>query len=421
MKFDFPSGKKIAAAVSGGVDSMVMLELFLKAGVKPLVVTIDHGIRGDDSAKDAEFVKEYAEKNGLECLVVRVDVPSAKERSGLSTELQARLLRYEVFDTVLNEKRADVISLAHHLSDQTETLLMRMMRGTGVSGLRGILDRTGYIHPLIGATRAEIEEYAFRNSVPFREDKTNLWDDYFRNFVRNRVLPVMKQRSPKIDRQFEKLAASAKETEDFIEPFLRVAETDGDEIVFSDGIFDCHDAVLKRSVVRELKKIGFVQDLEEPALKAICDLKNVVSGSREIGKGYVAVREYNTLSIGRISEELYYEKPFSVTETYDFGYRYSFIESNEITAGATFDLDKIPADAVVRTRREGDRFRRYAGGDKSLSDYFTDTKTPKKERGRKLLVATGQRILAILGEEISEEVKCDENTKRTITVLRRNR
>ena len=130
--------------MSGGVDSMVMLDLLLKEKKDVVVVNVEHGIRGDASVEDSRFVAEYCRARGVDCLAYKVDAPAYARENNVSLELAARTLRYGIFDKLLEDKVVDEINLAHHLNDQVETMLMRIFRGTGIRGLRGIVDRAGY-------------------------------------------------------------------------------------------------------------------------------------------------------------------------------------------------------------------------------------------------------------------------------------
>lgn len=192
-------GKRILLAVSGGLDSVCMLDYFarnaLELGVTLAVAHVDHGIRGDESAGDAEFVRQLANKYALPFYFINlgnqlVDVPNVEER--------ARELRYEFLHKCKNEGNYDFIATAHHGDDQAETLYMRLARGTSLVGLRGVKQfrEDGVFRPLLHVFRKDLREYAIRNSLAWREDCTNNDSTYRRNFVRNVVLPELECRSP---------------------------------------------------------------------------------------------------------------------------------------------------------------------------------------------------------------------------------
>ncbi len=403
--------KKYGLAVSGGVDSMVMMELAYRQGLNCIVLTVDHNLRSD-SKSDADFVEKEASLRGYETVRVSVDVSGEAKKSGDSEELAGRKLRYEFFETVAENRGLDYILLAHHLDDQAETVLMRICRGTGVAGLKGIENRGIFIRPLLNFSKEDIRNFAKENRIEFREDSTNADTLYKRNFFRNKILPELKKEYPDLDSAVSRLVESAAETEDYFSSVLVPYVATEDEASLGEEVFKVHGAVGKRSVLEAIKALGIYKDIELKTYKTIFSLRSRPSNTEvDIGQGLVARRSYDGLIIAKKHLAEVYEKPFSVTETYEFGgKRYSFEPSDELIKGMTLDVKKIPADAIVRTRREGDTFKRYKGGRKSLSDYLTDEKIPRSVREGLLVLASGREVLMIFGKEISDYVKIDDET-----------
>lgn len=145
--------KRIGVGVSGGMDSMALLHLLLEAQKDVTVINIDHGIRAEESQKDSEFVADFCKRKNIPFLAFQLDVLSESKKRKESLELCARNLRYQIFNDLIYQKKVDVIALAHHASDNMETVFMRILRGTGIRGLKGIQDREKFIHPLIGYSR----------------------------------------------------------------------------------------------------------------------------------------------------------------------------------------------------------------------------------------------------------------------------
>ncbi|MBK6777710.1 MAG: tRNA lysidine(34) synthetase TilS [Flavobacteriales bacterium] len=186
----------VLVGVSGGVDSMVLLHVLRALEHTCTVVHVDHGLRGAESDADSAFVEAHCRERGIECVIERVDV-RGKAGEGQSIQMAARELRYAVFERVLTGKSARKMALAHHADDSVETLLMNLMRGTGVAGWRGIPPIAGrFVRPLLSVGRAAILEYASKYKVPFREDSSNTDPHYLRNRVRNELLPLMEQLRP---------------------------------------------------------------------------------------------------------------------------------------------------------------------------------------------------------------------------------
>lgn len=413
--------KKIGVAVSGGIDSMVLLRLLEEAKENILVINFEHGIRGLDSVSDSRFVRDYCESRGIPFLGIVFDSVSESKKRGVSVELAARQLRYEHFERLLREKTVEVIALGHHADDNTETVLMRILRGTGVKGLTGITEREGYIRPLLKFSRQEIEAYAKKHNVPYREDLTNKDESYTRNFLRGKVIPLLKERYPALNESFARLSESAGEITDMINSLIVPFEKKGDTVYMSiDCLKTSHIAVRKESIAKALAELGAVQDVEYTHREALNALIFNENGAKiNLPMGITAIKEYDRLAIYRESEREFIDLPFAdaFPLTFDGG-KYTLENADGIIEGKTFDLDKIPSGARVRCRQEGDRFRRCGGRTKKLSDFLTDIKYPLKERDKLLLIADGNEIFVIIDIEISDKVKIDENTENIRYVKR---
>lgn len=416
MDFKKFSGLKIGLAVSGGVDSMVMADMMLKSGADVrLIINFEHGLRGLTSERDSAFVAEYAEKHDIECRVVKLDVLKYAGENGLGTEEAARVLRYESFAEILDSGAVDVIATAHHLNDNAETVLMRLFRGTGIRGLKGISEREGFIRPLADMTKEEILRYAAENSVPYRTDETNADTGYTRNYIRNKLIPLISARFPGFERRIQRLSESMRETDDLLDTLKTpAAKEEGGAVSLPLSAFEAHPAVVKKSVSDAMRALGVYQDVEKKHLDAISALKDAETGKRvALQFDTEAIRESDRIvfapAIKKTDEAEYV---FDIDGNYTlYGKKYSFRETDRIERGVCFDPRKIPADAVVRARKAGDRFRRCNGRDKSLGDYLTDRKYPLRLRDSLAVVASGSRVLMILGVEISDEVKTDPNTQ----------
>ncbi len=410
--------KKIGVAVSGGADSMVLLTLLRDKGYDIKAINIDHSIRGAESASDSAFVAEYCKSINVELLSYVVDVPKHAKERGISLETSARMLRYDVFFNLLNNKVVDTIALAHHASDQTETILMRLFRGTGIRGLRGIADRDGFIHPLLKYTKKEILDYAVANNIPWVTDSTNAEDIYTRNFLRNKVVPVLEQKFDNIDQVIYRMTDTITEVEDYMMSEVTPYEIKNDTVELPLSVLDRHPAIAKKSIMRCFYAISVFADIQYELLNNILNLKHSPTNSMiDASHNAVVIKGYTHLIFAFKTKQQECEMPFSITEKYKISYKtYSFERADGIVAGLSFDLDKVPPNAVVRTRKVGDKFKRYGGGSKSLSDYLTDIKMPLLERQNLLVLAVDSTILAILGKEISDHIKIDKETKNIFKV-----
>ena len=194
---------KILLAVSGGLDSMVMLRLFHQAGYAVAVAHCNFQLRGAESNGDEEFVEERCHHLKIPVYSKRFDTNNYAWENSLSIQLAARELRYTWFEEVLAREKFDKVATAHHLNDSLETVLLNLCRGTGIDGLAGIpLANRFIIRPMLFASREEIESYAVGEKITWREDSSNFTDDYQRNFLRHQIIPKLKEINPSLEHTF---------------------------------------------------------------------------------------------------------------------------------------------------------------------------------------------------------------------------
>lgn len=415
--------KTVAVAVSGGKDSMALLHYaFTNAetlGVKVLCLNVEHGIRGENSVNDSRFVYEYCETLGIECLKYSVDSVKKSVAEKLSIEQAARDLRYECFLDALKSGKCEAILTAHHLSDNAETVLFNLFRGTGLKGLAGITDKKRIIRPLIGTTKAEIDKYVEVHAVPFVTDETNLLDEYTRNYIRHNVLPVVKKIFPEAENKIFTFSRIAAEEDAYLDKLAErlITKTDCDvKIVYGDTV------LVKRAAIKALKLCGVAKDWAAVHAESVAALMNKETSKRiNLIGGIVAIKEYDGVALYK--SELKTELCLSFglkTFVYD-GIRYSLSKApatTDLRRGLYVDEDKIPPTAVIRTRKKADTFTKFGGGTKSLSDFFTDKKIPFKDRDSAVLIADGSVVYAIFGIAISDKAKADENTRSLIKITR---
>ena len=190
-------GDKLILALSGGVDSMVLADLLLKLKVEFVVAHCNFHLRGKESDGDEKFVRDYAERNGIQCFVKHYETEKYAAEQGISIEMAARDLRYAWFEQLRQQLGYDKIAVAHHADDQAETFFINLLRGAGLRGLKGMLPQNGVIiRPLLWASREQIRQYAVENQILWREDHTNAESVYLRNKIRNQLLPVFDELKP---------------------------------------------------------------------------------------------------------------------------------------------------------------------------------------------------------------------------------
>ena len=217
------SGDRIVLGVSGGPDSIAMLDILrqLRDEIKfeIYVVHINHNIRGKDADEDEEYVKKYCENYNIKCFSKKIDVPTIAQNEKIGTEEAGRKVRYEYFDEILQKTNSNKIGIAHNKNDKVETIIMHLLRGSGVSGLRGIepIRENKFIKPLIECDRQEIEKYCKENNLQPRIDKTNFENEYTRNKIRNIVIPYIKEQfNPNIIETITRLSEVISNEDNFI-------------------------------------------------------------------------------------------------------------------------------------------------------------------------------------------------------------
>ncbi len=312
-----PSGAKVLVGVSGGADSVAMLvamhSLARRGRNFELVVAhLDHGLRAESSA-DAEFVAELSANLGVECFIARQDVASLAQQLGEGLEQAARLARFEFFRDTAQQCQAQAIALGHHADDNAETILFRILRGTAWRGLAGISayrqdGQLRIIRPLLGFRRAEILDYCRSRDLSWREDATNAETIHRRNFIRNELLPLIRDRiNPQVDEALLRLGSLAGETERFLHSQAReamensVVLAEGGKMIIDAKMLAAYSLVVRTTAYRlALTELGMPQrNLTAEHLTNIDALLQASSGVVNLPANFAARRERSHLLIGR--------------------------------------------------------------------------------------------------------------------------
>ena len=425
----FKRGQTVAVALSGGKDSVCLLDVLLdnaaRLSLTVKAINVDHSIRGTASVSDSEFVKDLCEKRNVKLFFKKVDCPAFCKENSLSEEEGARILRYRAFYEAVNSGFSDLVATAHHLSDNAETVLFNLFRGvspSGAAGIKKISDDGKIIRPLLEVSREEIDAYASSRKLGFVTDESNLSSAYSRNYIRLNLMPLIKEKFPAAERAMGRFADISEKQNSFISS---LAEK---ELICTDGEISISpklaEVVFSRAAVLALNRIGIKKDYEKRHIDALIDLSHSENGTRiDLPQGVVAVNDYGKITLYRPRAEDFGERKFDTGE-YFCGDEKIVFEKGAVENPAAcrkdergtlfFDADKIPPTATIRTRKAGDVFSKFGGGTKKLKDYLIDIKIPERKRGGLLLVADGKNVLVICGVEISESVKTDENTVNVI-------
>lgn len=440
MKLDLAkySGLKICVAVSGGRDSMALVDyLFKNASEHKITLSVlncDHKIRGEASAKDSAFVKEW-------CLTRNIPLKFYEwNTDGQQSEGNARKWRLSCYRDALVAKDgwdgADVVATAHHLNDNAETVLFNLARGSYLSGMTGIVDGgtdLKLIRPLISHPRSEIEEYIHENNVPYVDDATNFTDDYTRNKIRHGVLTALEDAVPSASRAIYRFSRLAAEDEEY---FNNIIESRNliSYTKYGAKIAPCQERVIfRRAVLKAIYAlVPDIRDYTSDHLERLYNLQFADNGKKFEFLSLTAFKEDGGVAI--CVNSLLEEEASSVAyENYLIGKSGIFggqplviVDGNDLNDTLKevknsfsiplkvlkFDPYAVPEGAVVRFARHGDKFTKFGGGTKKLGDYFTDKKLPRRIRGLIPVIAVGADIYAVCGVEISDNVKITDSTER---------
>lgn len=439
-------GDKIVVAVSGGPDSVCLLHVLKRLesrlGIQVYGAHLNHNIRGIEAQMDAQYVLNLCEELDILCFIKSSDVKAYEQEQGLTSEQAGRVLRYEFFEEVLKKVGASKIAVGHNKNDQGETVLMRLLRGTGMQGLTAIqYRRENIIRPLLDIPREEIEAYCDNQGLQPRIDETNLSSMYHRNKIRRELIPYLKEHyNPSVSDSLVKTAHILKEDYDYLE---REGEERYKALVHFEKknqvsfnipqLTKQHPAIKARILRRAGEELmGKGELLTYQQVQNLLDLldKKQTGKKLHLPMDVEAVISYEKLIFQRgIKEEAEpFKEPLRVEDsTYVHPLKatfelkvYSKAEVDKVSRDKFlkyFDYDKFREEIFVRNRREGDRFWPLGlPGKKKLKDFFIDCKVDRRERDLIPLICHGKDIVWVVGYRISEKYKITEDTQRILSI-----
>jgi len=421
-------GARVVLGVSGGADSVGLLHALSEMGEYELdiiVAHLNHGIRGDEAERDRDFTEKMAGRMGLKFESGLADAPGYRKKRGLTLEESARALRYKFFDEVREKYKADKIATAHTLNDQAETVLMRLIRGSGLTGLSGIppVTEDSVIRPLIETSRGEIEEYLESKGIEWIEDTTNELRTFFRNRIRLDLIPELTKYNPQIIETLARTSDILRVQDDFIKRegqkrFKRIFETKGSELKGDLKKYKRLHAAMRLTVLRlaldnineGLKNVSSVHLVSADEFL----LSDTTSGEAEFPGGVVIAKGYDSFLVttkAGLDREFSYSIPSSGKWTFEeFEVEIKKVKTDTVIENneeiAFLDPDSVQFPIEVRSFKEGDRFVPLGmKGQKKVKKYFIDSKVPRFLRKRVPIFISGNRIMWLGGMRMDERFR----------------
>lgn len=422
-------GAQVLVALSGGADSVALLCVLKQLGYTLSAIHCNFHLRGTESDRDETFVRDLCKEKNIPLKVVHFDTRTYATQHKMSIEMAARELRYEAFESLRTKLQAEAIAVAHHRDDSVETLLLNLIRGTGINGLRGIRPKHGYvIRPLLSVSRQDITDYLKSIGQTYVTDSTNLHDDYTRNKIRLNILPLMEQINPSVKNS---LTETATRLNDAAIIYNKVMEAEKKRVssILPDGILRIDQTVWQTcdapgSLLFELlSPFGF----HSAQISDIC-----LSAARTPGRRFRSATHevlsdrgcwlvYPLCQSADVSFEIEIKSAdchslpdgtglltWELIDIADF----ELSRSKDV---ACLDADKLSFPLTVRRVVQGDKFTPFGmKGKKLLSDYMTDRKFSLHRKERQWVVCSREQIVWMVGERIDEHYRVTEQTRSVL-------
>ena len=418
--------KRLLVAVSGGPDSVVLLDALHREGFSVVVAHCNFHLRGEASDGDAEFVKQLSEKYQVPYYQVDFDTEREARERGVSIEMAARDLRYEWFERVADEADCELIAVAHNADDVVETFFLNLTRGAGLQGLSGMAELRGrVVRPLLQVSRKQIMEYVAENELDYRIDATNLETVYTRNKIRHNVVPQLTEINPSfldtMANNMRFIASAQGIVEAYAaEAYKRVVTEEGERIRFDlKALRECEG--VDTLLFMWLSRYGFGSDVVMQLYRSLDDIagKQFYSQTHRLVIGKESLElDVRSEELGVRSEEWEIENGESRVENGELKIEISEvdIEGFEVVKSgnvACLDADKLQYPLVLRHWKKGDWFVPFGmKGRKKLSDFFADKKMNIIDKERVWLMVSGDDIVWVVGHRVDARYAVTDKTKR---------
>ncbi len=423
--FNTYKNQTILVALSGGADSMALLNLLKTTGIKVKAAHCNFHLRGSESDADEQFVRQWCESREIPLLVQQFDTQNYASEKGVSIEMAARKLRYNWFEEILKEGFADVLATGHHRDDSIETFFLNLLRGTGIKGLTGIKEVSdAAIRPMLIFSRHEIEAYCKHKEIPYVTDSSNLESVYTRNKIRNQILPLFKEINPSFAQTMVHNMDVLNQCEEWITDSL--AKVKERIVVYEEG-----QMLIS---LRHIKELGnpqlFLFEMLHPLGFNGSQIEEMVSCIQTSASGKQFFSASHRLIIDRFNvivlpfsedefEEVYYiekesqeiNKPLNISVNIVMDAS-NYIIVKDCTV-AQFDADLLEYPLTIRKWKQGDQFRPLGMKQfKKLSDFFIDNKFSIKQKEDTWLLLSGDDIVWVVGHRTDDRYKITPKTNQ---------
>jgi tRNA(Ile)-lysidine synthase len=424
------SNDRILLAVSGGIDSVVMCELFHQSGIRFDIAHCNFSLRGEESDGDERFVRKLSERLKVNIHVKRFDTQIYADENGISIQMAARELRYFWFRQLALDHGYEKIAIGHNLDDQAETFFINLLRGTGIAGLRAMKPyHEGFIRPLLIFSREEIKNFAIENECAFREDSSNASDKYMRNRIRHHLLPLLKELQPELYPVFSENLERLADTE---KVYLNEIERQRQLHVHLSGkrhLINIERLNLLKPLptylFEFLKPFGFNESTVTQLISALND----IPGKVFLSSTHRLIKDRESLIIEPLEdsrhervEVLIDENTVEINEPLNIEFtilgRHQFTAFNPSPSIAWVDKNKLAFPLTLRRMQIGDKFRPLGmKGFRKLSDFLTDLKIPLPDKQNTWVITSGDDIVWVVGYRVDDRYKVTSETQEIFRII----
>jgi tRNA(Ile)-lysidine synthase len=416
------TGKKLIVGLSGGSDSIALTHILLKLGYECTAAHCNFLLRGEESERDERFVREFCRKMDITCLVKKVNTSVYAQQKGISIEMAARELRYAWFEKLRIQTDIPQVAIAHHQDDSIETILLNIIRGTGIRGLTGIAPANGHIiRPMLCLTKEEVSEYIRQNGLDYVDDSSNNENIYLRNKIRHQLLPLLEEMNPSARESISRMS----------QHLLQVKH-----------IYDAHIMDQKKSIlIDSCIRIEALEKSSEPEailheilhpfgfnttqISLIYQARNSIPGKMFFSETHRILKDRNSFIISAIPDtknEYFLIDGSSILISYPIEFQIETIEKESLTqliksANVIYiDKQKVQFPLILRKWKKGDWFVPFGmNGKKKVSDYFSDQKFSILQKEECWILESEGDIIWVVGHRSDNRFRIDDQTK---TVLR---